>query len=665
MCDVEFRVLGPLELWVGGKLVPLGGARQQIVLGALLLADGQVVSLCRLVDAVWDYAPPATADKQIRNTVSGLRHLLVDIDSSITTVASGYRLEVAGGAFDVNTFTVQSALARGHAVEDRVADAIAEFRSALSVWRGPALAGVDSPALQAQVVGLNEQRLAVMEDCVELELAEGKHSSLTNELFTLVAENPHRERLVAQLMLVLYRSGAQARALAVYEQTRETLADELGVDPGPELQELRRRLLANDLAAAQESVTWTGPVARSTLPADISDFTGRAAELDQLVDMLPTQDGGATATTVIAIDGMPGVGKTALAVHAAHKLVPHFPDAQLFVDLHAHTADHDPLAPAVVLGGLLRAVDVPADKIPSNLADRSAMWRANLADRRALLVLDNVADTAQIRPLLPGSPGCLTLVTSRHRLTGLDGAQVLSLDMMPEADERDLFRRVIGDGRPAAEPGAVADVLAHCGHLPLAIRIAAARLRHRPTWTVAHLAARLADNKRRLAELRTEDRSVAVAFGLSYRSLTSDYQRLFRLLGLVTRRDIDRHAAAALADLPASRAEHLLEGLVDAHLLRQHAPGRYCMHRLLQAYSAQLVADADDQNAAVSRLCKHYLRTVDVGVLHPTPQVTFDRHHPPAWLAADHGWSGCQDVQRQASVELGAPLLRLRQGARS
>jgi tetratricopeptide (TPR) repeat protein len=349
---------------------------------------------------------------------------------------------------------------------------------------------------------------------------------------------------------------------------------------------------------------------RCYLPYDTSDFAGRTDELGWLAHARPG------VVTLAALDGMAGIGKTTLAIRAAHRLADRFPDGQLFVDLHGHTAGQAPMGAGTALDILLRQLGVPGERIPVSVTDRSALWRAELAGRRVLAVLDNAVGTDHVRPLLPGASSSLVLITSRRRLTDLDGAQTLSVDLLPPADAVAMFTRIVG-ARAEAEPVAVLDVLQLCGFLPLAVRIAAARLRHRPRWTVAYLADRLRDQRRRLAELATSERGVAAAFNLSYGQLDPARQRMFRLLGLHPGRDIDANAAAALADLPPETAEDLLEDLLDAHVLRQHEPARYTFHDLLRehARTTALATEApDEQQAALARLSEHYMHEARLAV---------------------------------------------------
>ncbi|NUS05461.1 MAG: tetratricopeptide repeat protein, partial [Nonomuraea sp.] len=424
---------------------------------------------------------------------------------------------------------------------------------------------------------------------VEAELAAGRHGDLLDELALQVTAHPLREKLAGHLVLALHRAGRQADALAAARSYRAALADEQGLDPGHAFTELERAVLADDpaLRLAGPAPVASAPPRRSTfLPYDIPDFSGRAAELRRLAD---------ERSPVVTIDGMAGIGKTTLAVHVAHRLADRYPDGRLFLDLQAHTAGREPVDAAAALEALLRQLGVPADRLPVTLVERSALWRAELAGRRVLAVLDNALDAEHVRPLLPGRSDTLVLITSRRRLVDLDGARALSVDVLDERDAAELFERIVGD-RARDEPDAAREVLRLCGRLPLALRIAAARLQHRPRWTVSYLADRLRDHRRLLD-------GVSAAFALSYEQLDEAEQRMFRLLGLVPGRDIDARGAAALAGVPEEEAEELLEGLLDAHMLLQLQPGRYTFHDLLREH-ARSIADDD---GAVLRLLTHYL----------------------------------------------------------
>ncbi|TCO54195.1 ATP-binding protein [Actinocrispum wychmicini] len=352
-------------------------------------------------------------------------------------------------------------------------------------------------------------------------------------------------------------------------------------------------------------------VGRNDLPSDVVDFTGRVEELQWLSSVLSNNDNHGAAAVVLTIDGMAGVGKTALAVHLAHQLAARYPDGQLFIDLHAHTAGREPLRPAAALATLLRAWGVGADRIPDEVDPQAALWRSLLARRRMLIVLDDAADANQVRHLLPGTAGCLTVVTSRRRLVGLDAAYTLSLDVLPRNDAVALFGRALGDDRARRDPVAVADVVRMCGHLPLAVRLTTSRLRTRPVWTVADLADRMR-NGRRLSEMAAEDRGVAAAFTVSYQHLSPDLRRVFRLVGMLPGEEFGADVVAALAGCGRDEAERSLEELLDVHLLRQPTAGRYRLHELLRHHAYLLAHEtetADERRAAVARVFQYYLKS--------------------------------------------------------
>ncbi|MEV6872478.1 BTAD domain-containing putative transcriptional regulator [Amycolatopsis sp. NPDC051128] len=563
---MEFRVLGPVRVLGDGRPIGPSGPRQERILAALLLGAGRVVPVARLVDVVWDGEPPATAVRQVRNLTTALRRTLVAAGAGedvLTAEGPGFTLRP--GAFDVDAFEEHAG--RG------------EFREALACWRGPALAGVASAALRPDAERLEERRLAVLEQCLAAEV-DGGHGDVVAELTALVAEHPLREGLVGLLMRALHRAGRQADALNAYQRAKRRLAGELGIAPGAPLRALYEELLHEE------------PVpGRCFLPYDVPDFTGRAAEVARALLAL-------RAGQPVVVDGMAGVGKTAFAVRVAHRAVPEFPAGQLFVDLHGHTPGRDPLPAEAALAALLLQTGVPASRQPDGLDERAALWRSRVAGRRVLVVLDNAAGPGQVVPLLPGDRGVGVLVTGRRRLAAVDGALALGLDVLPPADAEALFTAAAG-GRSGA------GVARLCGYLPLAVRIAAARLQARPLWTPADLVARLGSERRRLGELRAGGRDVAATFALSYRDLTASQRRMFRVLGCHPGGDFGLPAASALYGAGVAEAERLLEDLLDAHLLRQPAPDRYGFHDLI-AEHAREVADPAEAAAARDRLLDHY-----------------------------------------------------------
>ncbi|GIE95684.1 AfsR/SARP family transcriptional regulator [Paractinoplanes rishiriensis] len=616
---MRFRILGPLRVDGGTGEVALSGRKQRTILALLVANAPAVVSWEHLFEAVWDDDPPPTARRQIQNCVAALRRL-VPGDNFIVTEGPGYRLAAGEDEVDVRLFARHLARAHELTAAGRSADAAAEYRSALRLWRGPALFGLAGRMVEAVATGLNDQRLAAVEECADLELALGRQASLLPELTALVEANPLRERLVGQLMLALFRSGRQADAMQTYHRLRSVLADELGVDPGAALQRVYTELLTSGPEPAPSREP--GPC---HLPRAVPDFVGRSATLTSLL-------AAAGTPTVVSIAGMAGVGKTALAVHLAHRLIDRYPDGQLHAELHGH-ADRAPADPGTVLGVLLRQLGVPATRVPESADDRAALWRTELAGRRMLVLLDNAAGSRQVAPLLAGAAGTLVIVTSRRLLAGLDGVRSVSLGALPENESAELLRRIVG-ARAAEEPEATAELARLCGHLPLALRLAAARLVRRSAWRVADLAERLREAPARLGQLAAEDRAVSAALDLSYQQLDDPVRRMFRALGGHGRHGFDRHAAAALAGMDVTSADELLDDLVDAYLLETPAAGWYRLHDLVHDYAAQLLAGDPpaDLAAAEHRLIAHYLHAAAAATAHferPAVRTALTLDDPP------------------------------------
>ncbi|MGR6322497.1 BTAD domain-containing putative transcriptional regulator [Micromonospora soli] len=624
---MRFGILGPLRVGAGEATVTAG--RDRTVLAMLLLRAGRVVPVEELIDAVWEDHPPATARTQLQICVSRLRQRLSLLGMSPEVIVRdpvGYGVWVEPDELDALVFareveTGRAALAAGQPTEAR-----RRYRAALALWRGPALAGIASRTVRRRAQALDEQRLTALEECVDVELRLGQAADLIDELAESVEREPLRERLRGQLMLALSAVGRQADALAVYREGRRIYAEELGIEPGAALQELHQRLLTGDVTASGPELPRVASV--RSLPRAISDFTGREQTVVRLVKEIAEE-----GARVQLIDGMAGSGKTTLAVHVASALGDRFPDAQLFIDLHGHS-ERAPVTPAAAVDTLLGQLGVPPRRIPVDLEGRLAVWRTELANRRAVVVLDNAASAAQVAPLLPNGPENLVLVTSRRRLIGLDGGRPSSLPVLDLDEAVEMLGRVAGPERVAAEPAAAAEVVRRCGHLPLAIRLAGARLAHRPRWRVADLAARLAARRDPLAELAAGERSVGQAFALSYAQVSAPAQRLFWLLGLHPGGRFDSGVAAALVELPLTEAQDLLDELVDAHLAEEVEPGRYRLHDLLREYARMVLTEparAADRRAGVARLLDHYLyvATAIARTTEPSPGIEDVHHLPP------------------------------------
>ncbi|MBB4938620.1 DNA-binding SARP family transcriptional activator/tetratricopeptide (TPR) repeat protein [Streptosporangium album] len=623
---LRFAVLGPVQAWRDGTELDLGTPLQRSVLAMLLLRESRAVTPDEMIDAVWGEDAPPRALGALRTYVSRLRAVLEPGRSPrtrpelLTSVGRGYALHLNGAALDLAFFDrgVQEAETARRAGD--LAGAAESLRASLALCTGEPLAGAVGPYAEHQRDRLVERRLSVLETLMDLDLEIGRHADVVSELIVLTADHPLRERLRAQLMLAYYRCGRQADALAAFADTRAALIDELGIEPGPDLAALHQRILTGDpsLTPAPVPVPRADPVrlapaeapgpAREAeitepaipelprpaqLPAAVNDFTGRRQIVARLCTLLAAEGGG-DGVPVAAISGIGGVGKTTLAVHVAHTLDDLFPDGQLYADLRGY--GEDPTAPESVLGAFLRALGLPADVIPDGLAERSALFRSLLADRRMLVLLDNARDAEQVGHLLPGSTGCAAIVTSRGKLSDLAAARLVDLDVMEPDEALTLFGTVAGADRVTAERAAAMDAVAACGFLPLAVRIVAARLAARPSWTVASLVTRLADERRRLDEMRVGNLAVEATFALGYGQLGPAQARAFRLLSLPGGPNISIGAAAALLALDPMDTEDVLESLVDASLLEAPAPGRYRFHDLLKLF-ARRTAERSEQDA--------------------------------------------------------------------
>ncbi|MFC5218205.1 AfsR/SARP family transcriptional regulator [Streptomyces coerulescens] len=670
---VEYRLLGPVEALWEGRPLRVGGPKPRALLAALLLRAGHVVPADALVDVIWGEEPPETARALVQTYVSALRRVLPEArPAAIETRAPGYLIRPDTGAVDLGRFEEMAAAGRQAAAQGDHLGAARLLRDALMLWRGPALGGVGE-ALRSEAVRLEEARQAVLEERIAAELAcGGRESELITELRGLVGAHATNERLRGQLMLALYRMGRQADALAVFEEGRSVLAEELGIDPGPELRRLHGAILRADPAllpaegGAANTDVWT-PQAPATpwpvclLPPAIQDFTGRKAEISEVVDGLTAPR---DATSVVVVAGPAGVGKSALAVKAAHLAMGAFPDGQLYAELQGTGA---PVPPGDVLGRLLRALGAAPPEYPDERAD---LFRSLVAGRRLLLVLDDAGSESQVRPLLPGSAGCGVLVTSRARLGGLDGARHTDLAVLDEVRSLELLARVT-DPRGAtddpAEDAAARRIVTLCGGLPLALRIAGARLTTRRHWTPRVLADRLEDERRRLDELAVGDLEVRASLGLGYESLDHDARTVLRRLAVLGPCDTAPWMAALLVDGAEDDVEEVLERLVDAQLLDwtgtdSAGQSRYRAHDLVRVYAAER-AEAEDsvevRAAAVGRALAAGLGLVErvaeeapsgVVVLRPYLGGSASVNRSAGGAKADRGGAGPRDGAPAAEV---------------
>jgi DNA-binding SARP family transcriptional activator/tetratricopeptide (TPR) repeat protein len=642
--EIEFRLLGPVEGRLGGAVLDLGPRKQRLVLAALLLEANRPLSTERLVDLTWPDSPPPSARTAIHGRISRLRAVLAGGDHGVAlvSVGSGYLLRVDPGVVDAHRFTELLTRARAARTDELAANL---YDEALQLWQGPALDGVTTEDVRLKLCGnLEEARLQAMDELTDVRLRLGLHRNLVERLTSHLAAHPTRERTAGQLALALYRCGRAGDALDVCRRTRRRLLDDLGIDPGPELGALEVAILRNDQSLVPR------PAPRATVPAHLpatpAGFTGRAGEVRRLTELLSDP----AAMPVAVISGPAGVGKSALAVHCAHQLTDRYLDGQLHVNLRGYDLD-DPIRPVDALGRFLRALGLPPVQVPADEDEAVLSYRSLLAGRRVLVVLDNAGSAEQVRPLLPGSPGCAVMVTSRddpRGLSALDGAWPLRLDVLTPAESLALLGRMVGADRLDAEPDAAAELVRLCDHLPLALRIAGAHLAARPAQSIEEYARELEGNRLSKLAIPEDPRAaVGTAFDLSYRALEPRTRLLFRRLGLVPGPDVTPAVAATVCEGDAT-AE--LDRLTTAHLVREHAPGRYQCHDLLRLYAvgrAEAEESRAEHDAVTERLYAFYLQHADAAarVLYPhrlrlplpelAPASFSDTADALAWLDAE------------------------------
>ncbi|MBR7829415.1 hypothetical protein KDK95_24120 [Actinospica sp. MGRD01-02] len=605
MASFGFALLGPLRVTAAdGAELEIRGKGRQTLLAALLLGAGTVVSLDRLVELLWGEKRDSRADARIYNQITRLRHALLDAGERVRAVPPGYVIDVEPGEFDLHVFAEHNAAARAATLAGDWALAEQRYSAALALWRGTPLADMPALAGLPDVVRLDEERWAAVLGRGEAQLNLGRHGDLLPELRALAEQEPEREALHRQLMLALYRSGRRGEALDVYRALSRTLDEKFGLEPGAETRELYERIKHEESA-------------RNQLPADTRLFTGRESEVGRLLALANSAAGQREASvpgavTISAVDGLGGVGKSALAVHVAHRMGGLFPDGQLFIDLRGHTMGLDPITPHAALGYLLRSLDVPEHQIALDAEERVAQLQERLAGTKTLILLDNAASTEQVRPLLPAVPGCMALITSRARLADLSGAHAFKLDVLPGPAARDLLCAAAGRNRIRPDDPALGDLVELCGRMPLALRIVAARLRHEPDVSVASLVAMLRADGERLRNLRDDDRGLTDIFECSYVALPEARRRALRLLGLVPGIEFGTHAAAALFEVKPDEAAELLAALVAHNLLMEPRSGRFRFHDLMRLYARE-VAERDEpeaaRRAAVERLYHWYAAT--------------------------------------------------------
>ncbi|MFE0254673.1 BTAD domain-containing putative transcriptional regulator [Streptomyces sp. NPDC059010] len=674
---MEFVVLGPVELHgADGAVVDPGPAKQRTVLAALLVDVGRWVAVETLVDRVWGEDLPAQVRPSLYAYVARIRRMLTATatpqeDAQLRRGPGGYRLDVPPDRVDLHRFQRLVERAREADPDRTDAERAAMLREALGLWRGEPLAGLAGAWVRRTREGWRQQRIEAVLDWAEVELRSGNPAGLIGELTTLVADHPLVEPLTVALMRALRDAGRGPEALACFAVLQKRLAEELGADPGAEARRVHQAILRGESGppsarGAPRTPAGAGAGTARAVPAQLPlaarGFTGRTDELARLDGILAAAAERPTAVVVSAVSGTAGVGKTALAVHWAHRVADRFPGGRLYVDLRGFDPSGTAMTPDQAIRGFLDALGVPSAHVPVDLQARVGLYRSLLAGRRVLVLLDNARDADQVRPLLPGSAGSLAVVTSRSRLTGLvaaEGAHPVPLDVLSPAEARDLLAHRLGAQRVAAEPDAVTEIIARCGRLPLALAVATARAAAHPGFPLAAVAEELRDSHGGLdafdaftvGDLSTDVRAV---FSWSCEALTPVQARLFALLGLAPGADVGLFALASLAGLPGSETRAVLRALENLHLVEQHEPGRWRMHDLVHLYAAdrgrQDLAPAD-RDAALRRLIGFYLHTacvtrrlMQVSVMPPglddpepgcRPQPLNTQAEAVAWLAAE------------------------------
>ncbi|MCX4817954.1 tetratricopeptide repeat protein [Streptomyces sp. NBC_01239] len=695
---MRFTLLGPVRAWRGSEEVDLGSPQQRTVLVALLLAKGAIVPVDELIDAVWGTAVPSSARGTLRTYIHRLRRTLdssADVPgSSITSAGNGYQLVVApADALDIDVFNGLVVRAEHVLRTGDLRQGAELLREALGLWRGPALSGVRGEYADARRRGLDDQRLSAEALLMSTEIELGHPAQTVGRLTGLVSENPLDERFRELLMRALYRSGRQAAALATYRDIQELLARELGVDPGPDLQVMFQRVLRADAGLAAPSASThagavtaraepvevrpratadVGSVPPAQLPAGLAVFVGRESELAMAARLVRDCD-----SVIAVVTGMAGIGKTSFAVRWARQSADDFPDGQIYLNLRGFDHASPPLTPGQAIGMALDALGASPGNVPQDTDARASYYRTWLSGKRVLLLLDNARDAAQVRPLLPGAPGCRVIVTSRDQMAGLvavDSAQPIQLGVLSDAESRGLLARRLGKDRTEAEPTATAEIVGLCRRLPLALAVVAGRAATRPALPLSAIVAELRESAGGLDAFRSGDTAadVRAVFSYSYHALDADAARLFRLLSLHPGPDAELGSVASLVGLPLARTRRLLDELLRAHLADQLSSGRYSCHDLLAAYASELLQEEDTEEERASarrRMLDHYLHSatiarrylssvptpasVDIPAAAPGVHITeFDGERTTATAARE--WFDAEHSVLLACVELAA-----------
>ncbi|MFE7114697.1 BTAD domain-containing putative transcriptional regulator [Streptomyces sp. NPDC057654] len=692
--DFEVLVLGPVDLRIAGRHDGLGSAKGRTLLAALAVDAGRPVPLDTLIHRLWDHRPPAKPRASLHAYACKLRRRLRDADGCdhLVQQAHAYALDIDPETVDCHRYRRLTAQARAIADSGDDDRALALFQRAETLWRGEPLAGLTGLWADTIRASLEERRLAATLNRAAVELRMGRYADLVGDLSILLEQHPTDETLVGMLMAANYGCGRQADALRTYEATRRRLSEELGADPGEPLRRIYQLILnqapARELLAPPRPPAAAAPAAvegengagagadtgaapsPTNLPTH-AELVGREAELRTIVDSASgapsngTPGSGGAVIALQAISGMAGVGKSLLALHAARRLSTHYPGGLIHLDLRAHSPNGQPLTPVAALTTLLRLFGVESTGAQRGLDELTSRWRTLLSSRRAVVILDDAAGPAQIRPLLPAGSSSLIIITSRRRLAGVPGVRPVFLDLMPHDDAVALFTELVGAERTSHHEE-VAEIVRLCGHLPLAIELAAGRLISRPSWTTRHLMQRLSRSRGRLDEIRDVHTDIARVFELSYNALTTDERTVFRLLGLRLGPTFDLYAASALTGLPLGQTERVLESLLDAHLLQEPTADRFTTHDLLSEYSLTLAAQdpPEERDLVRERLIAYYLAATDAAdrVIHPRrPRLGIGHAFTPDQLPS---WEGVSEAKSWLSTEHGA-LIAAEEYARS